>query len=37
VTWHTEGFLLETARGNSNDAEPVVDFRRSNLVPKRNL
>ncbi len=34
VTWHTEGFLLDPARGNSD--QPVVDFRRSNLVPKRN-
>ncbi|MBV8771172.1 MAG: MaoC family dehydratase [Deltaproteobacteria bacterium] len=35
VTWHTEGFLLDQARANSIDAEPVIDFRRSNLVPKR--
>jgi len=37
VTWHTEGFLLDPAGENSNDREPVVDFRRSNLVPKRGL
>jgi len=36
VTWHTEGFLLGPARGNSNDSALVVDFRRSNLVPRRN-
>jgi acyl dehydratase len=35
LTWHTEGFLLEPARGSSNDGERVIDFRRSNLVPKR--
>jgi acyl dehydratase len=35
VTWHTEGSLLAPARGNSNDTKRVVDFRRSNLVPRR--
>ena len=29
VTWHTEGFLADGDRGL------VVDFRRSNLIPKR--
>jgi itaconyl-CoA hydratase len=34
VTWHTSGFLLPTRQ--QPDGEPlVVDFRRSNLVPKR--
>ena len=37
VTWHTEGFLLDPARGNSGSNERVVDFRRSNLVPKRSF
>jgi itaconyl-CoA hydratase len=37
VTWHTEGFLLDPALGNSADGELVVDFRRSNLVPKRSF
>src|SRR6266852_2269333 len=36
VTWPTEGFLLGPARGNSTDSALVVDFRRSNLVPRRN-
>jgi len=35
VTWHTEGFLLDSGRRNSNSRADVVDFRRSNLVPKR--
>jgi itaconyl-CoA hydratase len=38
VTWHTEGFLLErvTAQAAESAAGPlVVDFRRSNLIPKR--
>lgn len=35
VTWHTEGFLYGS--GNA-DVEPlVVDFRRSNLIPKRGI
>jgi itaconyl-CoA hydratase len=29
VTWHTEGFLAD------GDKDLVVDFRRSNLIPKR--
>jgi itaconyl-CoA hydratase len=37
VTWHTEGFLFDPAHTNSNHREPVVDFRRSNLVPMRDL
>lgn len=37
VTWHTEGFLLDSALENSNHREPIVDFRRSNLVPKRSF
>jgi acyl dehydratase len=35
VTWHTEGFLLDPARGNFSDLQRIIDFRRSNLVPKR--
>jgi acyl dehydratase len=35
VTWHTEGFLLNPGSENSGE-EIVIDFRRSNLVPKRN-
>ncbi len=35
VTWHTEGFLLDQARGNFSDPQRIIDFRRSNLVPKR--
>jgi itaconyl-CoA hydratase len=35
VTWHTEGLLLGSSRGRSDDDKRVVDFRRSNLVPKR--
>jgi len=37
VTWHTEGFLLGSARERFDDGERVVEFRRSNLVPKRSL
>jgi acyl dehydratase len=37
VSWHTEGFLLAQVRGDSIDSELVVDFRRSNLVPKRSF
>jgi itaconyl-CoA hydratase len=37
VTWHTEGFLVTQARGDVADDERVIDFRRSNLVPKRTL
>ena len=32
VTWHTEGFL---AGGDDSEDLLVVDFRRSNLIPKR--
>jgi itaconyl-CoA hydratase len=35
VTWHTEGFLYRDAAQNSGDEPLVVDFRRSNLIPKR--
>jgi len=36
VTWHTEGFLTNGEAGpNDGGAQLVVDFRRSNLVPKR--
>jgi len=35
VTWHTEGFRVEELGGTSSDGERVVDFRRSNLIPKR--
>ena len=42
VTWHTEGFLLEREGPSSRSFESlethsnlVVDFHRSNLVPKR--
>ena len=31
VTWHTEGFLADGNQGL------VVDFRRSNLIPKRGI
>ncbi|MGH7933452.1 MAG: MaoC family dehydratase [Candidatus Binataceae bacterium] len=39
VTWHTEGFLLDKATASAS-SDPgasalVVDFRRSNLIPKR--
>jgi acyl dehydratase len=35
VTWHTEGFLLDKPSADSGDEILVVDFRRSNLIPKR--
>jgi itaconyl-CoA hydratase len=35
VTWHTEGFMFEDASGNAGEQALVVDFRRSNLIPKR--
>ncbi|MGH7916457.1 MAG: MaoC family dehydratase [Candidatus Binataceae bacterium] len=38
VTWHTQGFLLERVSdgASADETEPmVVDFRRSNLIPKR--
>src|SRR5713101_1276662 len=35
VTWHTEGFLLEVASQNGGEGALAVDFRRSNLIPKR--
>jgi hypothetical protein len=35
VTWHTEGFLLEGASRNGGPGALAVDFRRSNLIPKR--
>ena len=35
VTWHTEGLLLGSTHGTSGDEKRVIDFRRSNLVPKR--
>lgn len=35
VTWHTEGFLLASSRASAGDGQRVVEFRRSNLVPKR--
>ena len=31
VTWHTEGFFADGAKAGTR----VIDFRRSNLVPKR--
>jgi itaconyl-CoA hydratase len=37
VTWHTEGFLLTKGIAGSPEDPLVVDFRRSNLVPKRTL
>jgi acyl dehydratase len=37
VTWHTEGFLLDDAPRNSAAEILVVDFRRSNLIPKRGI
>jgi len=36
VTWHTEGFLGDGAR-NDGRGDLVIDFRRSNLVPKRGM
>lgn len=35
VTWHTEGFLLDGPSLDSAEEVLVVDFRRSNLIPKR--
>lgn len=35
VTWHTEGLLLDGASLDSGEEILVVDFRRSNLIPKR--
>jgi itaconyl-CoA hydratase len=35
VTWHTQGFLLDKPSTDSGDETLVVDFRRSNLIPKR--
>jgi acyl dehydratase len=35
VTWHTKGFLVDGASGDTDDETLVVDFRRSNLIPKR--
>ena len=37
VTWHTEGFLLEGASRNGGEGALAVDFRRSNLIPKRGI
>ena len=37
VTWHTEGFMLENASGNAGGQALAVDFRRSNLIPKRGI
>lgn len=37
VTWHTEGFLYRDGSQNSADEPLVVDFRRSNLIPKRGI
>ncbi|HXZ87549.1 MAG TPA: MaoC family dehydratase [Candidatus Binataceae bacterium] len=37
VTWHTEGFMLENASGNTGEQALVVNFRRSNLIPKRGI
>jgi acyl dehydratase len=34
VTWHTEGFLVNEL-GNQSEDVRVIDFRRSNLIPKR--
>jgi acyl dehydratase len=36
VTWHTEGFLGDGKRSDGR-GDLVVDFRRSNLVPKRGM
>lgn len=36
VTWHTEGFCVSEL-GDSSDELMVVDFRRSNLLPKGSL
>ncbi len=35
VTWHTEGFLFQPNDPSNHSENLVVDFRRSNLVPKR--
>lgn len=35
VTWHTEGFMVDSLSGNAGEPPLVVDFRRSNLIPKR--
>jgi acyl dehydratase len=35
VTWHTEGFLGDQLPANEDSSRRVVDFRRSNLIPKR--
>jgi len=35
VTWHTEGFFVEELGNKAADSVRVIDFRRSNLIPKR--
>ena len=35
VTWHTEGFLADQLPAAADESQRVVDFRRSNLIPKR--
>jgi acyl dehydratase len=35
VTWYTEGFIVDELGKSSGDEVRVVDFRRSNLIPKR--
>jgi acyl dehydratase len=35
VTWHTAGFLLDNASLDWGEEALVIDFRRSNLIPKR--
>jgi itaconyl-CoA hydratase len=35
VTWHTEGFSADDLRSSASPEIRVVDFRRSNLIPKR--
>jgi itaconyl-CoA hydratase len=35
VTWHTKGLLVDGASGATDDETLIVDFRRSNLIPKR--
>ena len=35
VTWHTEGFLGDHLPAAADVSQRVVDFRRSNLIPKR--
>jgi acyl dehydratase len=37
VTWHTEGFLYREGSQSSGDEALIVDFRRSNLIPKRGI